>query len=48
MRMCARRVSDAAEVQGLTWADIETILFTSPPICITYNGRSKVIENVSQ
>ena len=33
----AKLTSDTAEVKGLTQADIESILFTSPPICITYN-----------
>ena len=32
----------------LTQADIKSILFTSPPICITYDRRSKVVENVRQ
>ena len=41
--------SDTVEVKGLTQADIESTLFSSPPICITYNNRrSKVVENVSQ
>ena len=33
----AKLTSDAVEVKGLTKADIEFILFTSPPICITDN-----------
>ena len=33
----AKLTSDTVEVKGLTQADIESILFTSPPICITYN-----------
>ena len=40
--------SDTVEVKGLSQADIESTLFASPPICITYNRRSKVVENVSQ
>ena len=49
----AKFTSDTDEVKGLTQADIEFILFTSPSICITYNRRSlnspsKVVENVSQ
>ena len=44
----AKLTSDTVEVKCLTQADIESILFTSPPICITYNRRSKVVENVSQ
>ena len=48
----AKLTSDTDEVKGLTQADIEFILFTSPSICITYNRRSnspsKVVENVSQ
>ena len=43
----AKLTSDTVEVKGLTQADIESILFTSPPIRITYNRRSKVVENVS-
>ena len=37
----AKLTSDTDEIKGLTQADIESILFTSPPICITYNQRSK-------
>ena len=44
----AKLTSDAVEVKGLTQADIEFILFTSPPICITDNRRSKRVKNVSQ
>ena len=44
----AKLTSDTVEVKGLTQADIESILFTSPPICITYNRRSKVVGNASQ
>ena len=44
----AKVTSNTVEVKGLTQADIESILFTSPPICITYNRRSKLVENVSQ
>ena len=48
----AKLTSDTDEVKGLTQADMASILFTSPPICITYNRRSrspsKVLENVSQ
>ena len=33
----AKLTSDTVEVKGLTQADIESILVTSPPICITYN-----------
>ena len=44
----AKLTSDTVEVKGLTQADIESILFTSPAICINYNRRSKVVENVSQ
>ena len=44
----AKFTSNTVEVKGLTQADIESILFTSPPICITYNRQSKVVENVSQ
>ena len=48
----AKLTSDTDEVKGLTQADIEFILFTSPSICITYNRRSnspsEVVENVSQ
>ena len=44
----AKLTRDTVEVKGLTQADIESILLTSPPICITYNRRSKVVENVSQ
>ena len=39
--------SDTVKVKGLTQADIESVLFT-PPICITYNRRGKVVENESQ
>lgn len=35
------------EVKGLTQADRESILFTSPPICKSYNRQSKVVENVN-
>ena len=41
-------VTDTVEVKGLTQADIESTLFAPPPICITYNRQSKVVENVSQ
>ena len=41
-------MTGTVEVKGLTQADIESTLFASPPICITYNRRSKVVENVSQ
>ena len=49
----AKLTSYTDEVKGLTQADIEFILFTSPSICIlTYNRRSnspsKVVKNVSQ
>ena len=44
----AKLTSDTIEVKGLTQADIESTLFASPPICITYHRRSKVVENVSQ
>ena len=44
----AKVTSNTVEVKGLIQADIESILFTSPPICITYNRRSKLVENVSQ
>ena len=44
----AKLTSDGVEVKCLTQADIESILFTLPPISITYNRRSKVVENVSQ
>ena len=44
----AKLTSDIIEIKGLTQADIESTLFSSPPICITYNRRSKVVENVSQ
>ena len=37
----AKLTSDTDEVKGLTQADIESILFTSPPICITYNQLNK-------
>ena len=43
----ANLTSDTDKVKVLTQADIESILFTSPPICITYKRRSKVVENVS-
>ena len=33
----AKLTSDTVEVKGLTQADIKSILFTSPPICISYN-----------
>ena len=44
----ANLTSDAVEVKGLTQADIKFILFTSPPICITDNRRSKIVKNVGQ
>jgi len=44
----AKLTSDTVKAKGLTQADIESTLFASPPICITYNRRSKVVENVSQ
>jgi len=44
----AKLTSDTIEVKGLIQAYIESTLFASPPICITYNRRSKVVENVSQ
>ena len=44
----AKLTSDTVEVKGLSQADIESILFTSPAICTNYNRRSKVVENVSQ
>ena len=44
----AKLTTDTIEVKGLTQADTESTLFASPPICITYNRRSKVVENVSQ
>ena len=44
----AKLTSDTIEVKGLTQADIESTLFASPPIYITFNRRSKVVENVSQ
>ena len=44
----AKLASDTVEVKYLTQADIESILFTSPPICISYDRRSKVVENVRQ
>ena len=44
----AKLASDTDEVKGLTQAEIESILFTSPPIYITNNRRSKVVENVNQ
>ena len=34
--------NDTVEVKDLTQADIESILFTLSPICITYNRPSKV------
>ena len=36
----AELTSDTVEVKGLTPADIKSILFTSPPICISYNPVS--------
>ena len=44
----AKLTSDTVEVKGLTQADIESTLIALPPICTTYNRRSKVVENVSQ
>ena len=45
----AKLTSDTDEVKGRPQAEIKSILFTSPPICITNrNRRSKVVENVSQ
>ena len=44
----AKLTSDTIEVKGLTQADMESTLFASPPICITFNRQSKVVENVSQ
>ena len=44
----AKLASDTVEVKYLTQADIKSILFTSPPICISYDRRSKVVENVRQ
>ena len=42
----AKLYRDTVEVKGLTQADIKSI-FTSPPICISYNRRSKVVENLN-
>lgn len=43
----AKLTSDTVEVKGLTQADKKSILFTSLPICISYNRRSKVVENLN-
>ena len=43
----AKLTRDTVEVKGLTQADIKSILFTSPPICISYNRRSKAVENLN-
>ena len=43
----AKLTSDTVEVKALTQADIKSILFTSPAICISYNRRSKVVENLN-
>ena len=48
IHQAAKLASDTDEVKGLTQADIESIMFTSLPICITNNRRSKVVKNVSQ
>jgi len=38
MHQTAKLTSDTVEVKGLTEADIESIVFTSPPICISYKS----------
>ena len=43
----AKLTSYTVEVKGLTQADIKSICFTSPPICISYNRRSKVVEKLN-
>lgn len=43
----AKLTSDTVEVKGLTQADKKSILFTWPPICISYNRRSKVVESLN-
>ena len=36
MHQTAKLTSDTCEVKDLTEADIESVVFTSPPICISY------------
>ena len=47
MHQIAKLTSHTVDVKGLTEADIKSILFTSSPINISYNRRSKVVENVN-
>ena len=42
----AKLTSYAVEERDLSRAD--SVLFTLTPICVIYNQRSKVVENVSQ
>ena len=44
----AKLTSDTVKVKDITQTGIESIVFNTPPISITYNRRTKVVENVSK
>lgn len=41
MHQTAKLTSDNVEVKRLIEADIESTVFTSPPICISYKSRKQ-------